>query len=123
MSISPQIRSEAAMLLLCSHASRLESDLKEIKKEKEETRKESDRWMLAYHQEKENGAVLSVKLQGVSRIKNIQKFVGVVGGVIAGVAIPFLIVGPSGWGLAGTIVGVLLLIAGFWPSNFTEAKK
>lgn len=111
------IRGEAAMVLLCTHANRLEVDVKELRSEKEGLVKTSNDWMRSYYSEKERSAVLTSQLDGVSRVKNIQKFVGAIGGVVAGVAIPFSITGPLGWGLAGSAVGLLLLVAGFWPTS------
>jgi hypothetical protein len=37
--------------------------------------------------------------------------------------IPYLIGGPHWWGLAGSITGLSLLVAGFWPSEFKEPKS
>ncbi|HWW02432.1 MAG TPA: hypothetical protein VNZ64_22230 [Candidatus Acidoferrum sp.] len=118
-----EIRGEAAMALLCTHANRLEIDLRELRAERKEVAKASDEWMRSYYSEKERSAVLTSQLRGVSRIKNLQKYVGALGGIVAGVSIPFLVLGPQGWALGGSILGALLLTAGFWPSNVGETSK
>jgi hypothetical protein len=119
-----QINSQAAMMLLCSHASKLEVDLQEVKKERNDAQKKSENWMRAYYGEEKKCAVLHTELIAVSSKKNLQKFVGTVGGLIAGVAIPFILIQSTrGWGLAGTIAGISLLIVGFWPSDLKKAKE
>ena len=119
-----QINTQAAMLLLCSHASKLETELQETKKDKNDAQQKSEKWMQAFYGEEKNSAVLRTELRAVSSKKNFQKFVGAIGGLIAGVSIPFIFVESTrGWGLAGSIVGVALLIVGFWPSEFKESKE
>jgi hypothetical protein len=119
-----QISSQAAMLLLCSHASKLETELQETKKDRNDAQQKSEKWMQAYYGEEKKSAVLRTELRAVSSKKNLQKFVGAIGGLIAGVAIPFILVESTrGWGLASSIVGIALLIVGFWPSEFQETKE
>ena len=48
---------------------------------------------------------------------------GAVGGILAGVGIPFILIGPVGWGWAATIVGALLLVGGFWPRQPKTTEK
>jgi len=112
------------MLLLCSHANKLEVELQETKKDRNEAQQKSEKWMQAFYGAEKTGAVLRTELRAVSSKKNLQKFVGTIGGLIAGVAIPFLFAEPTrGWGLAGSIAGIALLIVGFWPSEFKETKE
>ena len=119
-----QINTQAAMLLLCSHASKLETELQETKKERNEAQQKSEKWMQSFYGEEKNSAVFRTDFRAVSSKKNLQKFVGAIGGLTAGVAIPFLFSESTrGWGLAGSIVGIALLIVGFWPSEFKETKQ
>jgi hypothetical protein len=119
-----QINSQAAMLLLCSHANKLEMELLETKKDRNEAQQESKKWMQAFYGEEKNSAVLRTELRAVSSKKNLQKFVGAIGGLIAGVAFPFIFPESTrGWGLAGAIAGIALLIVGFWPSEFKETRE
>jgi hypothetical protein len=112
------------MLLLCSHASKLETELQETKEDRNDAQQKSEKWMQAYYGEEKKSAVLRTELRAVSSKKNLQKFVGAIGGLIAGVAIPFILVESTrGWGLASSIVGIALLIVGFWPSEFKETKE
>ena len=46
-----QINSQAAMLLLCSHASKLETELQETKKDRNDVQQKSEKWMQAYYGE------------------------------------------------------------------------
>jgi hypothetical protein len=118
-----QIKGEAAMSLLCIHASRLETEVRDLKTENEQSLTRANDWMKSYYEEKQNHALAAQQLRGVSQVKNIQKYVGALGGVAAGVAIPFLVTGPIGWGLAGTMFGLFLLAAGFWPSDIRKGKQ
>jgi hypothetical protein len=119
-----QINSQAAMLLLCSHANKLEVELQETKKDRNEAQQKSEKWMQSFYGAEKTSAVLRTELRAVSSKKNLQKFVGTIGGLIAGVAIPSLFAESTrGWGLAGSIVGIALLIVGFWPSEFKETKE
>ena len=119
-----QINSQAAMLLLCSHASRLESDLQEVKQERHEVQKKSEHWMQAFYGEEKKCAVLRTELRAVSSKKNLQKLVGTFGGIFAGVAVPFIFAQATrGWGLASSIAGLALLIVGFWPSEIKPSRE
>jgi hypothetical protein len=115
-----QITSDAAMALLCSHASRLEGDLLEARKENVILQKKSESWMESFYKERERSSVLSVAQRADSTKGKIQKAVGTIGGIMAGAGIPFLVTGPIGFGLAGVIFGVALLIVGYLPPSRTK---
>jgi hypothetical protein len=108
------------MLLLCSHASRLEADLEESKTEKRELRKKAENWMQSYYGEKERSAVLGVALRKDSSKGKTQSIVAAIGGIVAEAGIPLLVTGPIGFGLAGVILGFTLLVVGFWPSQSND---
>jgi hypothetical protein len=126
-----QIKGEAVMALLCTHANRLENDLRDLRAKEAEAAKASVAWMRCYHGEKERNAVLAADWRGESRIKSLQKFIGIIGGLVTGISIPFCVSGSMawplaasmGWALAGSAVGTLLLSAGLWPSGSSERPK
>jgi len=115
-----QITSDAAMVLLCSHASQLEGDLQEVKKENAAIQKKSESWMQSYYREKERSSVLSLAQRKDSTRARIQNIVAAIGGAMAGAGIPLLITGPIGFGLAGVVLGVTLLVVGLWTTESNE---
>jgi|SRR5579872_1098487 len=118
-----QIRGEAAMSLLLVHANRLEYELQSAKREREHSQERCEHWMNLYYKANERGLVLQTRLRGLTHTYRIQHFVGVIGGIVLGVSIPFLITGPGGWAITTTILGALLLVTGFWPYSQKEPEQ
>jgi hypothetical protein len=122
-----EVRGQAGMVLLLSHVNKLEGDNRELRNERMELKDESKGWMQRYYTEKEEHAVAKQQLRGVSQIKNIQRFVGAVGGLVAGCGGSALITASAGqitgWMWGATIIGALLFIAGFWPTNVKDKPK
>ena len=118
-----KITGEAAMLLLGAHMNNLKNDLAESRTRERKLVEELSEWIEKYHKENKDCAVLAQQLITLRQVRKIQKYVGAVGGIIAGFGIPFIISGPLGWGLAATLAGLTLLLTGFWPMKGEEKTK
>jgi hypothetical protein len=112
-----RISNEAGMVLLRAHTERLENDLKQTRADHRNALETATEWMEKYYGEVKQSAVLTEQLAALRSIKNIQKYIGAVGGIAAGTAFSNIITGVTGWGIAALILSCSLLVAGFWPAS------
>jgi hypothetical protein len=102
------------MILLEKFCQRVESDLLEVKEERNGASTEAEKWKDLYYAEKEKCAVLKESVKGSGGLKILKSIFLTLGGVVVGVAGPNLTLKENGLAIAGTILGLLLLFAGWF---------
>lgn len=102
------------MILLEKFCQRVELDLSEVKREKNEALSDGRKWKDAYYAEREGCAVLKERLKGSERLNILKNILLTLGGIFVGIAAPNLTLEKNGWAIAGTILGFLLLFGGWF---------
>jgi hypothetical protein len=107
------VRGQSGMVLLYTLIQKLESDLKETRDEVKELRNEAEKWKTDYYTVKQEKAVLDGQLTELKRHRTLQNIIITLGGIVEGVAVPYLISQPTGASVAVALLGLILLMLGW----------
>lgn len=115
ISESSGVRGQAGMVLLLASTQSLESQVFQLRQEKIEALKAADRWREGFHAKKERTSVLHERLGALRRLKDLKQIVATLGALVVGVAGSRLTADLTGGAIAAAVLGVLLLLASWWP--------
>jgi hypothetical protein len=111
--IDAGVRGQSGMVLLYTLIQKLESDLKESRDEIKELRQEVDKWRTDYYATKQNNAVFVEQLSDLKKTRKLQNIMITLGGIVIGVATPYLITQRTGASIAAALLGFVLLVVGW----------
>lgn len=111
------VRGQAGMLLLYASTQRLESDLFTVRQERDNAIAELNTMQEWYYSKKEIVEVLKERLMSVKKLRRTQNVLITIGGIVAGTATSILKADNLGWPIAGILLGVCLLFAGWFGLN------
>jgi hypothetical protein len=115
------VRGQAAMVLLLSSTRHLEKDLNDARQEGKDARHEASRWREEFYSQRQRVAVLEERVTNAMNIAPLQSLLMTIGGVVLGVAVPFL-EKSLGWSVAGIALGAVLLMGG-WRLRFKGKEE
>lgn len=116
------VRGQAGMMLLYASTQRLESDLLQMRHERNEASADAKKWKENYHNEKEKCAVQKEKLHNLSKTKILQQILITSGGIIAGFGASKITTSQSIWPIISLIFGLCLLLLGWISSLISEEE-
>jgi predicted flavoprotein YhiN len=109
------VRGQAGMLLLNSHAVRLEREIGQLRLERNTAQEKYEAAQVNYQSERRTSAVLQTQLTATLGTNRFRQALVTVGGIVLGVGLSgFLASLQPGWTIPSTILGILLLLLGWF---------
>ncbi len=113
----PGVRGQAGMILLYTSVHGLEEQLRQLRDERDEAAGERDRLREKLHECVTNNKVLGERIRSGARLSYLQNAANTLGSLILGVAIPLLMATVSGGMLTLALLGLGLLVMGWFPTT------
>jgi len=118
------IRNQGAKLLLQSLVQLREVDLADARKERGFAREEVEKYKEDFFNERTKSAVLTERLRGDLRLKKMQNVMITLGGIMLGAGLAPLLAAFSAVYCAVAVLGLVLLIAGwYYPTDSKEENR
>ena len=117
------VRGQAGMSLLWAIITRVENDVKDLKEELGRVRDSEESWREKYHAAHTECEVLRAGLKTDSRLRHLQNGLLTLGGLVGGVAAPFIVQARSPLAVVGTLVGLALIVGGWWQLGEREKNR
>ena len=110
------------MVLLAASIQGLENQVNQLRSERDSAQESVDSWRDQFYSERQKAAVRDTQLREQGHRSLIKRLCMTLGAVVLGVAIPIIIGEFSGAALSAILLGLVLLLAGWWPVGWNRRE-